>query len=90
MRHSSVAKQIMKYSCITRSKRDAGGNNLAHKMMKAAAAELAGCRHACGESREALPTLRIWAKGRGIGRGRRNNVWERIQQQNKMKTRLLT
>lgn len=73
MQHSSVAKQIAKHSYLTRSKRDARGNNLAHKMMKATIAELTGSHHACGESSTALLTLRIWAKGRGIGRGRRNS-----------------
>lgn len=42
-------------------------------MMKVTIAELTGSHHACGESKTALLTLRIWAKGRGIGRGRRNS-----------------
>jgi len=71
--HTSIAKQVTKCSYATRSERDAGGNNLAP------AGELAGCHCAHGESRAALPSLGIWAKGREIGRGRRNNVWERIQ-----------
>lgn len=46
-----IPKQIMKYSCITRHRRDAGGNNLAHKMKKTTAAELAGC-HLCPQGEQ--------------------------------------